>query len=277
LRTSPLDSDGDGLSDHDETHRHGTDPRRYDTDGDGLGDGIELGLADLDADPSTTTDPLDPDSDGDGALDGFNGTDPCEDCNNNGLVDADESSPTAPEAFIAFRPGFNLFAYPSAVPADHGDCRGLAAALGGFDGAIRSISRLNPATGAFDLCDADGGDFAIVAGEGVLIESGAAPSQVWPWTPTCPQRTLSLGQQLVGHPATPRDLTCFAWIEAQAPGLVSAIQRLDTRTGRFESCAMAEPGGGTPGAAGIDYPIRAGQGYLFHANAAGPLVLPGCP
>jgi Bacterial TSP3 repeat len=36
------DSDGDGLYDDDETGVYGTDPNRYDTDGDGIGDGEEV-------------------------------------------------------------------------------------------------------------------------------------------------------------------------------------------------------------------------------------------
>lgn len=58
------DSDGDGLSDHDELFVHGTDPLDSDSDDDGLLDGVEIILG---------CDPLDSDSDDDGVLDG---TDP---------------------------------------------------------------------------------------------------------------------------------------------------------------------------------------------------------
>jgi hypothetical protein len=74
-----LDFDDDGLSDADEQQVYGTDPRRADTDGDGLNDGVEVGIVGLDADPATTADPLNPDSDGDGLRDGNNGLNPCED------------------------------------------------------------------------------------------------------------------------------------------------------------------------------------------------------
>ncbi|MDP9367784.1 MAG: SH3 domain-containing protein [Chloroflexota bacterium] len=40
--TASLDSDGDGLSDADETGIFGTDPLAFDTDGDGVGDGDEM-------------------------------------------------------------------------------------------------------------------------------------------------------------------------------------------------------------------------------------------
>lgn len=77
-----------------------TDPETFDTDGDGISDGVEKGITapqgedtDMaifipDADPSTTTDPTNPDSDGDGLLDGQ------EDSNQNGGIDTGESSPT---------------------------------------------------------------------------------------------------------------------------------------------------------------------------------------
>lgn len=59
--TAPaVDSDGDGLSDAEETTL-GTDPTDPDSDDDGLSDGDEVELG---------TDPLDPDSDGDGIPDG---------------------------------------------------------------------------------------------------------------------------------------------------------------------------------------------------------------
>jgi hypothetical protein len=46
-----LDTDGDGISDEDETDFFGTDPQSFDTDGDGFSDSDEL---------FNGTDPLDP-------------------------------------------------------------------------------------------------------------------------------------------------------------------------------------------------------------------------
>lgn len=45
------DNDGDGLSNVNEVNVHGTDPNQFDTDGDGVSDGVEVSLG---------TDPLDP-------------------------------------------------------------------------------------------------------------------------------------------------------------------------------------------------------------------------
>lgn len=56
------DTDGDGLTDDDETNLYGTDPSDPDTDGDGLTDGEEV--------LTYITDPLDADTDNDGLTDG---------------------------------------------------------------------------------------------------------------------------------------------------------------------------------------------------------------
>ena len=277
VKTSQIDSDGDGLTDQEEIDIYGTDPYLYDTDGDGLGDGIEVGVVGLDSDPTTTTDPLNPDSDSDGYLDGNNGVDPCEDCNNNGQVDLGESSPIAPEAFIQLVQGWNLFAYPSAVPIEYSTCLGLAEALGGFS-VIESIARLNTTTGLFERCDVTGVvDYPIVSGEAYIVEATANNDLVWSWSTVCPSLALDAGVNLVGHPATPADLTCFAWLEAQTPGLVATIQRFNSVTQRFEYCVLADPDGTGAQPAGMDFPVRAGQGYLFHTTGSGTLVLPGCP
>ena len=55
------DGDKDGISDADEPLRTGTDPKKQDTDGDGLGDGVEV---------LNRMNPLDPDMDNDGVNDG---------------------------------------------------------------------------------------------------------------------------------------------------------------------------------------------------------------
>lgn len=57
---TPVDSDGDGLTDEEELTTYGTDPLMADTDGDGLKDGEEVTLG---------TDPLSVDTDGDGLSD----------------------------------------------------------------------------------------------------------------------------------------------------------------------------------------------------------------
>jgi hypothetical protein len=84
VEQSLMDSDGDGLTNHEEVQL-GTDPDQPDTDGDGLSDGDEVRRG---------TDPLNPDTDGDGLLDGDEvrrGTDPLNpDTDGDGLLDGDE-------------------------------------------------------------------------------------------------------------------------------------------------------------------------------------------
>ncbi|SDE10911.1 Outer membrane protein OmpA [Myxococcus virescens] len=109
--TDPLDddSDDDGILDGNEDANHNgivdegeTDPNNWDTDGDLLSDGLELGLTEpqgagtdttrfvADSDPTTTTDPLNPDTDGGSVRDGI------EDANRNGRVDPGETDPLNP-------------------------------------------------------------------------------------------------------------------------------------------------------------------------------------
>ena len=99
-----LDSDCDGISDAEEftaTYAGGarTDPANWDSDGDGIADGVEAGRSGAiddecpqtwtDADPATRTNPTAGDTDGDCIPDGI------EDRNRNGRVDEGESDPVA--------------------------------------------------------------------------------------------------------------------------------------------------------------------------------------
>jgi hypothetical protein len=89
------DTDGDGLTDGDEVRKHKSDPTKFDTDGDGLTDGDEVKLKTSPSSPDTDgdslndfseantyrTDPTNPDTDGDGLNDGYDlgfGTDPLD-------------------------------------------------------------------------------------------------------------------------------------------------------------------------------------------------------
>ena len=81
------DTDGDGLTDVNETNIHNTNPSLADTDGDGLNDGDEI--------LNESTDPNNPDSDGDGLNDGtevlVNSTNPnLSDTDGDGLTDGEE-------------------------------------------------------------------------------------------------------------------------------------------------------------------------------------------
>lgn len=85
LAVPGFDFDGDGIPDTAEV-AYGSDPSKVDTDGDGLGDGVEN--ADSNGMRSSSeTDATNPDTDGDGLGDGV------EDANRNGSVDQGETSP----------------------------------------------------------------------------------------------------------------------------------------------------------------------------------------
>jgi hypothetical protein len=117
-QTNPLDpaddlpdSDGDGLTDVDETNKYGTDPFKADTDGGGVNDGDEVlinatnpnnALDDIDTDGDGLgdgeerliykTDYLNPDTDGGGVKDGaevWRGTDPLDPADD--LIDPKEN------------------------------------------------------------------------------------------------------------------------------------------------------------------------------------------
>jgi hypothetical protein len=104
LRPDLVDSDNDTLSDWDEIYTHGTDPRKNDTDGDGIIDSNETTQTSETAgtgsyNPKYHTSALDPDSDADGwpdgleltATDGDSRYDPYDpDSNNNGILDGYE-------------------------------------------------------------------------------------------------------------------------------------------------------------------------------------------
>jgi len=126
------DDDNDGLSDEEEVRDYGTDPASSDTDGDGLNDGDEI---------SNSTDPLDTDSDDDCLSDGeevnTHGTNPLS-ANSDGddwcdvIEIAGGSDPmiygwTTDEIMvrISFQPGYSERPYEYAPSTDAGYSPGL--------------------------------------------------------------------------------------------------------------------------------------------------------
>jgi len=114
LEVEDIDADDDGISNDDELFIYGTDPCLFDTDGDGLSDGVEIGLTQgtidtdqnvflPDLDPTTTTNPLSSDSDGGGVEDGI------EDVNKDGRMDSWETDPNLgnDEEFAFYVRNFN--------------------------------------------------------------------------------------------------------------------------------------------------------------------------
>jgi hypothetical protein len=102
MDVSVVDSDGDKLTDEDETNVYHTDPFNPDTDDDDLTDGEEVTMAEGGGCP----DPLLPDSDGDMLPDGsevIGGTSPCNpDSDEDGIPDYYDPYPTDPEGTQVF-------------------------------------------------------------------------------------------------------------------------------------------------------------------------------
>jgi len=180
-----------------------------------------------------------------------------------------------PEYRISLVQGFNLFAYPAAVPAESDTCQKLLANLG-TSTEVQRIMHFNPAVQHFESCDWQGGqDFSINSGEGYLVWMTTAKTVTVRGKPTCPALTLTPGINLIGHAQPPADFRCFDFLNDLGTGKVTAIQRFNTITGAFETCIFADNGNG-PQPAGVDFPIAQGVGYIVHRLTGGTVVLPGC-
>lgn len=190
------DSDCDGLTDAEETATdrppsERTDPALWDTDGDGIPDGTELGRVrskdprckdvQLDQDPSTVTSPTDADTDGDGLPDGE------EDKNRNGRQDPHETSSVrvdsdgdgasdARERAAGTDPTRDAFqAFPEPMVYDL--VRALGARKGELEVNMLMLARpLN--NGALELAWAPEIEWAIRDGLAVEVELPIAHNQV---------------------------------------------------------------------------------------------------
>ncbi len=171
-----LDSDDDGLFDHEETKTYDTDPFTADTDLDGLSDGDEVrvytsdplrqdtdldGLSDGDEVLMYGSDPLRADTDGDGLSDGdevlMYGSDPTlSDTDGDGFSDSDEIFLYGTDPLRAERLGDRL----GDVNCD-GDVSSIDAAL---------ILQLTAGVVAFLFC----GDFGDIDGDGNVTSVDAA-------------------------------------------------------------------------------------------------------
>lgn len=112
-----------------------------------------------------------------------------------------------------------------------------------------------------------------MAGEGYVVHAQATTESVFPLSPSCPSLTLMPGLNLVGHPSPPAGLSCYGWLMAFGPDTVTALQRFNSTTGAFETCAFRAS---EPSPVGADFPIRPGEGYLLRALVRRLVQLPGC-
>lgn len=104
-----------------------------------------------------------------------------------------------------------------------------------------------------------GEDFALLAGRGVFAEVGPGGNPIRLRGATrCETSDLDAGVNVAGLPCIPAGYSSFDWLQALGDTKVSAIQRFDPLTGRFETAAFEN---GQP--TGTDFPIRAAEGYLL--------------
>jgi hypothetical protein len=132
------------------------------------------------------------------------------------------------------------------------------------------VRRLNPTTKTYETTARSGSgfvgsNFPLAGLDGLLIVSTAPASQ--PSTArivgsarASPSVHLLAGTNLITIPDPPEGLDAFALLGLIGDeAVVSAIQRVDTASGRLESAVYR---GDTP--AGVNFPIEAGVSYLVH-------------
>jgi hypothetical protein len=93
---------------------------------------------------------------------------------------------------------------------------------------------------------------------------------------TCASPSLSAGLNLIGHPALPPGLGCYALLNALGDVTASSVQRFNTTDGRFETCDFYDDGVNAPIPSGVDYPIVAGEGYVVYGRVPDTMQLSGC-
>lgn len=246
-----------------------------DTDADGAHDGCDAdddgdGVADAaDAFPLDAGEWADADGDGIG-----NNADPDDD--NDRIDDADDPYPfdaalPGNSEWISIREGLNLIVYGRALAAEHADCGGLLADLGGA-AAIAQLIRFDSEHRHFEDCGGEPDDeFPIRVGEAYFVRAHLDNDLLLPGSQASPPLALSAGLNLRGHPQPPVGHSCHRWLMDLGAGAVSAIRRLNRSDGRFEGCAFVDIDG-VPSPAGRDFPIVPGEGYMLFSPDGADLV-----
>lgn len=221
-----------------------------DADADGLCDDVDPCENDPrnDQDGDDLCAAVDPDDDGDGVDD------------ERDTFPFDPSLPTAALS-IPIQPGLNLIGYGFGVPPVHADCAALSADIeaSGATGVI--LRRLHPASNWVETCDpAD--PFPISTGRGYVIEATGAGTLLTHEDGDPGVQALVFGTNLVAYPRPSADYRCMDWLADLGAGSVTAIRRLDTDSGRMQSCAYGDAAGATE-PVGIDFSIQVGEGYLL--------------
>ena len=127
------------------------------------------------------------------------------------------------------------------------------------------VARFNKTTGAVQQAFVNpngslgGQNFAIVPGEGLMvIASNRATIELDRMN--CPLLDLEPGINWIGTPCQPANTSAFALLRAIGEEtIISNIQRFNPDTGRFDTAGYQDDR-----VAGVDFPIKAGEGYLIN-------------
>ena len=166
---------------------------------------------------------------------------------------------TAHAVDVQFEAGLNLFSYPVAVPPGL-TCEDLRANLG-----AESVARLNAGTQLIETCEAGTNEFAIVAGEGYLIEMAAATLRSFTGDDSCPTLQLEPGVNLIGVPTPDQGLSCFSMLDrVDTADAIRSVERFAQAQGLFQACAPTT---------GSDFAIIPGEAYLVSVAGSGQVNL----
>jgi hypothetical protein len=222
------------------------------------------------------------DTDGDGMGDSFEeeyGFDPRfddanEDPDNDGFTNLDEylggSNPRNPESIpvnkilLRLFKGFNLIN----IPADTNNITNAYALLSvlGNQEQIESVQKYDKTAGGFRKVGYDasgnstGDNFTLTNVDGLIIYGKDDNTISVNSFAACPSLDLKAGMNIVGAPCALADTTAFQLLQKIGnESVVSGIQRYNPETGKFETASYLN--GQT---VGVNFPIRAGEGYFIY-------------
>ena len=158
--------------------------------------------------------------------------------------------------------GYNLFAYPVAVPTGL-TAYDLLLALGS-PAEVHSLDRFVPATGTFERAEYQdgspaGANFPIVRGEGYIVHAGAQGVVSFAGNSDCPALDLARGLNLAGVPCPPAGYTAFNLLQDIGGAFeVRSVERYAAAGSTFERAEYDVAG--TP--TGDAFAIVNGEAYV---------------
>jgi microsomal dipeptidase-like Zn-dependent dipeptidase len=235
-----------------------------------------------DYDGDDAGDACDPDDDNDGIPDAWeikydfnpgNGSDAAGDPDNDGFSNlleyqwnTDPRSPESKPMIVIFdlEEGFNLISYsgndePPITAFDFIKMLGNSKEL-------ESVMRFDVTTGSYMEVKYNasgelvGKDYELVNGEGYIVYSKVQKTVVLPFSNKCSVTGLSKGVNLIGAPCVSVKMTAYKLIQKLGDDMgVYSLQRFNAETGKFETADYLN---GQP--AGVDFPIKDGEGYFIY-------------